>query len=48
MKRTKRARPAPDPEPGRCQAVTLAGARCKLPGDPWCVIHKPKAGHKAA
>jgi hypothetical protein len=28
-------------EPGRCQAVTRGGNRCKLPGDPFCLLHTP-------
>ena len=30
-------------EPGRCQAVTRSGARCKLPGDPYCLLHRSAA-----
>jgi hypothetical protein len=35
--------PPTDSEPGRCQATTHSGARCKLPGDPYCLIHTPAA-----
>jgi hypothetical protein len=35
--------PPADGEPGRCQATTRSGARCKLAGDPYCVVHRPAA-----
>jgi hypothetical protein len=30
----------PGGEPGRCQATTRSGAGCKLPSDPYCLLHK--------
>ena len=38
----REAPPLP-PAGDRCQAITRSGARCKLPGDPYCVIYTPAA-----
>lgn len=38
-----RAAPPLPPAEDRCQATTKSGARCKLPGDPYCAFHKPAA-----
>jgi hypothetical protein len=38
----------PAGEPGRCRATTRSGARCKLPGDPYCAVHRPAGPRPAA